>query len=83
MDYAACNITGIQHTDICLSFMQICISRILDRGKTSGRTDDNMESLKKRFDTYVRETEPVINHYSSLNKVRTVNAEESEEEVLY
>eukprot|EP00966_Prymnesium_polylepis_P215878 4998072-Prymnesium_polylepis.1 len=26
-------------------------------GKTSGRTDDNIESIKKRFHTYVNETQ--------------------------
>ena len=25
------------------------LSRLLDRGKTSGRDDDNIESIKKRF----------------------------------
>ena len=28
---------------------QVCIQRIMERGKTSGRTDDNMDSLKKRY----------------------------------
>jgi len=31
-------------------------SRILERGKTSGRADDNEETLKKRFDTFNNET---------------------------
>jgi len=26
--------------------------RIIERGKTSGRSDDNPESIKKRFDTF-------------------------------
>jgi UMP-CMP kinase len=28
------------------------IARILERSKTSGRNDDNIESLKKRFATF-------------------------------
>lgn len=28
---------------------EVMIKRILERGKTSGREDDNIESLKKRF----------------------------------
>lgn len=28
---------------------EVMIRRILERGKTSGREDDNIESLKKRF----------------------------------
>jgi UMP-CMP kinase len=43
--------------------------RILERAKASRRTDDNPESLKKRFDTFERETLPVIEYYSKQNKV--------------
>ncbi len=28
---------------------EVMLSRLLERGKTSGRTDDNIESIKKRF----------------------------------
>lgn len=28
---------------------QVMLARLLERGKTSGRTDDNAESIKKRF----------------------------------
>ena len=28
--------------------IQVCIDRCLTRGQTSGRTDDNKESLQKR-----------------------------------
>ena len=34
--------------DTVCGLWQVCVNRCLDRGKTSGRTDDNMESLKKR-----------------------------------
>jgi len=37
--------------------------RLLERGKTSGRTDDNIESIKKRFTTYKNETTPIIAYY--------------------
>ena len=36
------------------------VQRITERGKTSGRNDDNAESLKKRFHTYMQETMPII-----------------------
>jgi len=49
--------------------------RILERGKTSGRSDDNPESLKKRFDTYQSETSPVIEEYTKLNMISKMNAE--------
>jgi UMP-CMP kinase len=28
---------------------QVMLDRLLERGKTSGREDDNIESIKKRF----------------------------------
>jgi UMP-CMP kinase len=42
----------------------LCQARILERGKTSGRTDDNSESLKKRYDTYQNETRPVLDYFA-------------------
>lgn len=44
-------------------------SRLLERGKDSGRIDDNLEAIKKRFTTYVSETKPIIEYYESINKV--------------
>jgi len=32
------------------------LQRLLKRGETSGRSDDNIESIKKRFKTYNDET---------------------------
>jgi len=34
--------------------------RILERGETSGRSDDNLESAKKRFNTFELETMPTV-----------------------
>ena len=55
--------------------------RILERAKTSGRSDDNPEALKKRFDTYLKETQPVVDYYDKLGLTRKINAERSVEEV--
>jgi adenylate kinase len=30
----------------------LCVIRILERGKTSGRADDNVDTIKKRFKTF-------------------------------
>jgi len=48
----------------------------LKRGETSGRTDDNPESLRKRFQTYINHTLPIIKHYEGQEKVRTVKCDE-------
>ena len=49
-------------------------ARLLDRGKTSGRADDNAATIVKRFQTFVKDSLPVINHYAAQGKVRTVDA---------
>jgi len=48
---------------------KILTNRLLGRAKTSGREDDNIESILKRFRTYKEETMPVIDHYQSQNKI--------------
>ncbi len=39
------------------------IKRLLERGKTSGRSDDNLETITKRIKTYNEQTTPVIDFY--------------------
>jgi UMP-CMP kinase len=48
--------------------------RLLERGKTSGRADDNAESIRKRFRTFVETSMPVVDHYEKENRVVKVNA---------
>ncbi|KAG6850465.1 UMP-CMP kinase [Arthromyces matolae] len=55
--------------------------RLLERAKTSGREDDNLESIKKRFRTYKVDTMPVIEYYSTLGKVAEVEATGAVQEV--
>merc|ERR1711939_1239702 len=42
--------------------------RLLNRGKTSGRSDDNIESIKKRFRTFVETSMPVVDMYEKVQK---------------
>jgi len=60
---------------------EVMLVRLLERGKTSGREDDNIESIKKRFRTYISETMPVIEYYAKQNKVIEVDSTPSVEEV--
>lgn len=50
------------------------VKRLLKRGETSGRSDDNEETIKKRLDLYYKATEPVIAFYESRGIVRKVRA---------
>lgn len=47
--------------------------RLVKRGETSGRTDDNAETIKKRFKLFVANTMPVVEHYESLMKLQKVS----------
>tara|TARA_R110002096_G_scaffold353937_2_gene547168 strand:- start:629 stop:1681 length:1053 start_codon:yes stop_codon:yes gene_type:complete len=42
--------------------------RILGRAKWSNRNDDNVESIKLRFDTFKAETLPIVERFKSKNK---------------
>lgn len=53
---------------------EVMEERLLKRGETSGRTDDNSETIKKRFKTYIEKTLPVIEYYGNLNKVKKIDA---------
>ena len=46
--------------------------RLLKRGETSGRADDNAETIVKRLKTFVDQTVPVVSHYEKLKKLRRV-----------
>lgn len=61
---------------------ETCVARILKRGETSGRSDDNMESLKKRFNTYVESTMPIIEHFDEKKMVQKIDASQSVESVF-
>ncbi|KAL7501226.1 hypothetical protein ACHAWT_011158 [Skeletonema menzelii] len=59
----------------------ILTSRLLERGKTSGRSDDSLDVIRKRFDTYREESMPIIEMYEKEGKVRKIMADRSIEDV--
>ena len=48
------------------------VKRLLKRAETSGRADDNEETIRKRLQTFVSATEPVIEYYKQKDKIRRV-----------
>lgn len=52
----------------------VMTARLLERGKTSGRTDDNAESIVKRLRVYEDSTRPIIEYFRSINKIREVES---------
>lgn len=45
---------------------EILLTRLLERGKVSGRSDDNEVSIKKRFKVYTEATAPVIEYVQTI-----------------
>jgi len=50
--------------------------RLLERGKTSGRSDDNLASIKKRFKTFQSETMPVVEIFEGDGTLHKIQAEQ-------
>lgn len=57
-------------------------SRILERAKSSGRSDDNPEALKKRIITFEKETKPILEIFEKERKVVRIDAEVGKEEIF-
>jgi len=55
--------------------------RLIKRGESSGRSDDNAETILKRFRTFMDESLPVINELEQRGVVHRVSAEASPDEV--
>jgi adenylate kinase len=61
---------------------EILIERLLERGKISGRADDQDETkIRNRFEEYNEKTAPLINFYSSQDKFHSVNGIGSIEDI--
>lgn len=44
------------------------VKRMINRGKITGRADDNETTIKKRLDVYHNQTSPLKEHYKKQNK---------------
>lgn len=47
---------------------EVLVERLVKRGQDSGRSDDNLETIKKRIDVYNNQTVPVIDFYEQEKK---------------
>lgn len=81
----AAAVLGVLSYDCPLSILE---ERVMKRSKDSGRSDDNLESLRRRFKTFQMETVPVVDTLkiidektSSLLKVVEIEGQKSLEEV--
>ena len=47
----------------------------MERSASSGRSDDNIDTLRLRLNTYKNEQLPIIERYSGLGLVRTISGD--------
>ena len=56
--------------------------RLLKRGESSGRVDDNEVTIRQRLETFHQATQPVIDYYEKQGKLRMVNSEQEPDDVF-
>ena len=60
---------------------EMLMERLINRGKVSGRADDNEETIKKRLEVYKSQTAPLIEWYEKEGKRNSVKGYGSLEEI--
>jgi len=58
------------------------VKRLLKRAETSGRADDNEETIRQRLNVFSESTKPVVEHYGKANKLHQVNGLQGIDEVF-
>jgi len=58
------------------------MKRMLNRAKTSGRSDDNEETIKNRIDVYKKQTQPLIDYYSEKGNLIEIDASPTIEKIF-
>lgn len=56
------------------------VKRLLKRGETSGRVDDNEETIRKRLETFHKHVDPILEHFK--DKLHKISAERTPEEIF-
>ena len=61
---------------------QLLIQRLIDRGKVSGRADDNLNTIRHRIAVYHTQTEPVAEYYLHQGNYFAINGNYTMEDVF-
>ena len=56
--------------------------RMTERSKTSGRADDNPETIKKRIEVFNAQTKPVVDYYESKGILTKIDADRGVEDIF-
>lgn len=60
---------------------EVMLARLEERSKSSGRVDDNEETIRRRIDTYNTETKALLEKYEG-NRLITVSADGEVEDIF-
>jgi len=74
-----CDVEGVLFLDCPEEILE---SRILGRGLTSGRSDDNIDTIRKRFSTYKESTIPIVEYYDNLKRLIRVRGDQNKNMVF-
>jgi len=58
------------------------ITRLINRGKESGRSDDNYETIKARLDVYYNQTSPLKDQYKKEGKLHEIMGLGTKDEIF-
>ena len=61
---------------------QLLIQRLIERGKVSGRADDNLNTIRHRIAVYHNQTEPIAHYYLHQGNYFAVNGNQPAEDVF-
>ena len=61
---------------------QLLIQRLIERGKVSGRADDNLNTIRHRIAVYHQQTEPIAHYYLHHGNYCAVNGNHSMADVF-
>ena len=78
LNYKKIPVSKVIHLD---TPKHVVLGRIVERGKTSGRKDDNAKAFKTRWTAYNSQTVPALDYFRGRGKVVDVNGEQTIEEV--
>ena len=60
----------------------ILIKRLIERGRISGRSDDNEETIKSRLKVYHSQTAPLAEFYKGKGKHKAIKGEDSIDDIF-
>lgn len=58
------------------------VKRMLERGKSSGRADDNIDTIQKRLHVYHKQTKPLCDYYKASGKYHPVDGNGAVDEIF-